>query len=340
MGWKPWFEPEEPEELGMNAPAAHGPAERDSGEVYLYNKEIVAAVNVAWATGRPLLLRGRPGTGKSTLAKNVAKTLGRAFEEVVVTSGTRKEDLLWRFDAVRRLADAQVTKDQESGLKPDEAYVLPGPLWWAFDATSAATQMGKADEVLLERRKEKNHHDPDTEWVILIDEIDKADPDVPNDLLGPLGSMRFRVDPLGQDVVARAVPADTEAEKRIEEEKKRPLVFITTNEERTLPAAFVRRCVVLHLEPPKKDVLVKIAKAHFQRALAEERVTENALGTLADRFVRMRDGDMKGERDLSTAEFIDAIDAAIDLDVSMADDDEWELLAQVALRKVPVKREA
>lgn len=156
--------------------------------------EVVLAVNVALKTGRPLLLFGPPGSGKSTLAPNVARILGWEYYAHVVTARTEPEDLLWRFDALKRLNDAQAKQ-----LVDDMGhYYTKGPLWRAFAAPG-----GKRS-------------------VVLIDEIDKADPDLPNSLLGPLGSLSF------------PVPWDDEQSVSVPPERA-PFVVITTNDERELP---------------------------------------------------------------------------------------------------------
>ena len=112
------------------------------GLVYRMPPELHLAVEVALTTGRPLLLRGEPGTGKSSLAPYLARRLGWRYYEYVVTSATMASDLLWRFDAVRRLADAQAQR-----VKPESEYVEPGVLWWALDRTSAESQSKQAGTV-------------------------------------------------------------------------------------------------------------------------------------------------------------------------------------------------
>ncbi len=212
------------------------------GSVYVYTDRIVLAVNVALVTHRPLLLRGPPGSGKSSLAHNVARVLGRRYYQAVITSRTQARDLQWTFDALHRLRDAQAKEPN----KPLASYIEPGALWWAFDPGTARRRGGEDDP------KVPDALPPGTGGrragaVVLLDEIDKADPDTPNNLLVPLGSLEFVVSDLNLTVSAR-VP---------------PLVFITTNEERELPRAFLRRCVTLKLDPPNQDRLVAIAKAHF-----------------------------------------------------------------------------
>jgi MoxR-like ATPase len=269
------------------------------GGGYVHDDEgrIELAVNLALATGRPLLVRGVPGTGKSSLAKSVASGLGWRYYEHVVSSRTQARDLLWTFDAVKRLGDAQV----EDRLKEDAAYITPGVLWWAF-ARGQAAAYGKPDPagaVVSDRA------------VVLIDEIDKADPDVPNDLLVPLGSLQFDVD---ETPVVATEP---------------PLVIITTNEERDLPRAFLRRCVTLTLEPPDDDRLTRIARAHFKDA-----VDADTLSTIliSYRAVQARQEE-RGAPQASIAEFLDAVAAARNLGAKPGDASVWELVAELTLDK-------
>ena len=218
---------------------------------YVYDEDegnrIELAVNVALAAERPLLVRGVPGTGKSSLAADVARRLGWRYYEVVVSSRTQARDLQWTFDAVERLSDAQVAgtagTDARRRLRDDAAYVRPGALWWAFDRESASRR-GLTDDELREQglRRERDPEAPREEpaggGARRRDR--QGRPDVPNDLLVPLGSFRFEVDRLkSQDKPVQVVAA------------RAPLVIITTNEERDLPQAFLRRCVTLRLEPPK-----------------------------------------------------------------------------------------
>ena len=162
------------------------------GDVYVYNPRTILTLNVVLATGRPLLISGEPGSGKSMLAMNVAALMGCSFYKETVTSRTQASDLLWTFDTLRRLSDAQ-TSGQD--LLPKKYYVDPGTLWWAFDPQTAE-QRGLSG--LPPAHKEHLAIDPgvapqrrhEEKAVVLLDEIDKADPDVPNDLLEPFDSGR------------------------------------------------------------------------------------------------------------------------------------------------------
>src|SRR5262249_22889886 len=149
--------------------------------------------------------------------------------------------LLWDFDLLRRFRDAQAKE-----LKRDADYLTPRALWWAFNPESAKRRglpEGERPEVVAIDPSETKGKDS----VVLIDEIDKADPDVPNNLLVTLGSLQFPPPPLGGTKVEHVPP---------------PLVFITSNDERDLPAAFVRRCIVLYLKEPYRDRLIEIATEH------------------------------------------------------------------------------
>src|SRR5262249_12388908 len=153
------------------------PGDRRDGGVYVYNGHIILAVRVALATGRPLLVRGSSGSGKSSLARHAARVLRWRYYEKVVTSRTQAQDLLWEVDHLRRLQDAQATK-LRGGY---QRYVRPGVFWWAFDRAKAAGQAARSR--LAGRgtaRLDPNLGDDHERAVVLVDEIDKADPDVPN----------------------------------------------------------------------------------------------------------------------------------------------------------------
>jgi MoxR-like ATPase len=264
------------------------------GSVYVYDDAIVLAVNVALVTGRPLLVAGPPGSGKSSLALNVALKLGWEYIEEVISSRTQARDLLWHFDVVGRLRDAQAGDD----VKDPGRYIQRGVLWKAF---TFATEGRRA--------------------VVLLDEIDKADPDVPNNLLVALGSLAFTVEETGEQVVARADSA--------------PLVVITTNDERELSKPFLRRCIVLSLPPPNSPRLVEIARAHDLGGSVE------LYAELAQLVGRLRgEAVQRGLPPPSTAEFLDTVRACIALRIAPSPDgddrpgsDEWELLKKTTLLK-------
>jgi MoxR-like ATPase len=220
----------------------------------------VAAINAALAINRPLLVLGEPGIGKTQLALAAATALGRAYIPFVVDSRTEARDLLWRFDAVARLAAAQVGKrgdgqklaSSEHLMVPadpmaEQNFVVPGPLWWAFDwegAQKAADSTGAAPPSERAELARTNGS------VVLIDEIDKADSDVPNGLLEALGAGRFRPQGWSDAITCKGVP---------------PLIIITSNQERPLPDAFIRRCLVLHLEfPDTREAQIEFLLARAQ----------------------------------------------------------------------------
>jgi MoxR-like ATPase len=288
MSYKPLFDP-----------ATQTRARPEGAPPYVYESGLQLAVNVALAAKRPLLLRGTPGGGKSSLARDVAYCLERRYEEEVVTSRTQAQDLLYRFDAVRRLADAQ------AGAKRDDAcYVEPGILWRALNAPSAR-QLG----VGVPARAT-----PDRGVVVLLDEIDKADPDVPNDLLVVLDQRWFWVRELGRRV---------EAEANLD-----LFLVITTNGERDLPVAFVRRCVALEIAAPERPRMKKIAKEHFSEV--DDALLEGVLDVL-DALTR----DAKGAqlRAPSTAEVIDALRACRDLGIVDISSPQWKDVAEAAMWK-------
>ena len=207
----------------------------------------VQSINAALAAERPLLLRGEPGVGKSQLARAAAQVLGRAFVSKVIDARTEPRDLLFRYDAVRRLAAAQVAGTPGgAGLAglAEENFVTPGPLWWAFAWTSALSRTRSST-----RPWTPQGWSPPDGVVVLLDEMDKADSAVPNGLLEALGDGRFE-DPQGRP---------------IERGEQAPLVIVTTNEERELPNAFMRRCMVHHMRPgdPIVEWLVERGRAHF-----------------------------------------------------------------------------
>lgn len=302
----------EPERLQRRSPhpslrTSDGGDGRD-GRVYVYYEDKIAlAVNVAIVTRRPLLLSGPSGSGKSTLALNVALSLGWRYYEHVVTSKTEAADFLYRFDTIRRLNDAQAKET----LLPKAAYVEPGVLWWAFDRSGARR---RGDESLPEKLWADDPCKIDAERaVVLIDEIDKAEADVPNALLVPLGSLQFPVEPI-VETVKTDVP---------------PLIFITTNGERELPLAFMRRCVVLALKDPHEDQLVEIARAHITDAGDHE----GLFRAVAKHIIGMGQGGAEKHRlRPSTAEYLDTLHACIKLGIS-PDDPRFADLSHITLRK-------
>jgi MoxR-like ATPase len=208
-----------------------------SASWHQWSQAEIDALMLAYAARRPLLVRGEPGTGKTQLARAAADFLGWWLHVETIHPRFEPHELLYRFDAVRRLADAQA---RESKLN-DHDYWKPGVLWKAYGWDSALPFLG-ADE--KDPGKPKGH-------VVLIDEIDKADSDLPNSLLEILSQRSFRVEPVKEPIGGPSVQA--------------PLVVVTTNEERELPAAFLRRCIVLSLAADTDYVewLKSRGTAHF-----------------------------------------------------------------------------
>ena len=226
MKWT--FEPNK-QPRQVNLPAVGGGPKR----VHLFDQPMIDAVEAAVAARRPLLVRGEPGTGKSQLARAAAKALGWAYIRHTVDARCEPGELCYSSDAVARLARAQVlgalgkqAQDVETELDPAK-FVRPGPLWWLFHWESAAERKGRT-----QTPANPDGGNEESGRLLLLDEIDKADPDLPNSLLEVFGEGRFQVTETGELITRQDMPL---------------LVMITTNEERALPNAFLRRCLVLHL---------------------------------------------------------------------------------------------
>ncbi len=239
---------------------------------------IVNAVKAALAAQRPLLVRGEPGTGKSQLARAVAHLLGRQFVSEVMNARSESQDLICRFDAVGRLAKAQTLKIEadsdeaiREALRP-EKYIAPGVLWWVLDWQSANDVYEKS-EYKLQRPELPPDWKPGHGSVLLIDEIDKADAELPNGLLETLGNNAVTI-PWVNKVLGK-------------DNSVAPFIIISTNEERELPPAFVRRCVVLNIRLPEEDKLenwlVERGALHFGGQCKEDIRREAARQLLKDR---------------------------------------------------------
>lgn len=203
-----------------------------STDRYIATDELTMAVNAAVTLQRPLLVKGEPGTGKTELARQVAASLGMALIEWHVKSTTRAQQGLYEYDAVSRLRDSQLGDERVHDVRN---YIRKGKLWQAFEA---------------ERRV-----------VLLIDEVDKADIEFPNDLLQELDRMEFHVYETGETVRA----------------KERPVVIITSNNEKDLPDAFLRRCFFHFIRFPDAATLRAIVDVHFpgiKEALLTEALTQ------------------------------------------------------------------
>ena len=185
---------------------------------YVATGDLTVAVNAAIALQRPLLVKGEPGTGKTELARQIADALGLPILEWTVKSTTKAQQGLYEYDAVSRLRDSQLG---DARVQDVSNYIRKGMLWQAFDA--------------------------DERVVLLIDEIDKADIEFPNDLLQELDRMEFHVYETGETIRA----------------KQRPIVIITSNNEKELPDAFLRRCFFHYIQFPAPEIMAQIVDVHF-----------------------------------------------------------------------------
>ncbi|WP_340107481.1 MoxR family ATPase [Pikeienuella sp. HZG-20] len=190
----------------------------DGTRDYVATGDLTVAVNAAITLERPLLVKGEPGTGKTELARQIAKALDLPLLEWNVKSTTRAQQGLYEYDAVSRLRDSQLGDDRVGDVAN---YIRKGKLWEAFEA--------------------------DGKVVLLIDEIDKADIEFPNDLLQELDRMEFFVYETGETIRA----------------KQRPIVIITSNNEKELPDAFLRRCFFHYIRFPDADVMQEIVDVHY-----------------------------------------------------------------------------
>ena len=279
----------EGEVIEIGAPSGH------HRTAHVIDRRSVVAINAALATGRPLLVRGEPGVGKSQLARASAVKLERWFLRHAVDATTEPLDLLYTVDAVARLAEAHLVGALGHGSRDDvavEKFIRPGALWWAYDWQSAEAQMRRAGSSLAVASIERFGGQG---TVLLIDEIDKADSAVPNALLDALGHRKFDVPGFGT----------------VEMSAARPLVVITTNEERSLPDAFLRRCFVLHLELPDNDGDAAVREALQARGAAHFPGCDSALLAQAAALIATRRVVTRRERlpAPGVAEYIDLLDA-------------------------------
>jgi MoxR-like ATPase len=279
--------------------------------VYVYDEKTIRAVNVAGVTGRPLLVEGPSGCGKSSLAEHVAHVMDWDLYTFTVTSRTQAGDLLYRIDQLKRLRDAS-TGNPVTDLS---CYIEPGVLWEAFDKEGAAARTASARQSVELDPFRVPVKGRGRGTVVLLDEIDKADPDVPNNLLLPLGSFRFSVNELSVDRREFHVYA-----QRI------PLVILTTNNERRLPDAFLRRCVNLMVSQPNQQRFIDAGTVHFPNA------SRQTIETIADLL-------LKGATTKSvpsTAEYLDTVRACIALGIDPNGAD-WQWLKQITAWK-PARR--
>ncbi|WP_417257510.1 AAA family ATPase [Celeribacter sp.] len=209
-----------------------------STDRYVAPPDLTVAVNAAIALERPLLVKGEPGTGKTELARQVADALGLKMVEWSIKSSTRAQQGLYDYDAVSRLRDSQLGDPRVADISN---YIRKGKLWQAFES--------------------------DERVVLLIDEIDKADIEFPNDLLQELDKMEFHVYETGEMVRA----------------KHRPVIIITSNNEKELPDAFLRRCFFHYIRFPDEAVMRQIVNVHFPQ------IKERLLATALTQFYEIRD---------------------------------------------------
>jgi MoxR-like ATPase len=254
---------------------------------YIPESDLVKAVNLAILLKRPLLIMGQPGCGKSKLAQAVAYELYHQqrgneitqdyrnfYFEWNIKSSSRAKDGLYEYDAIERLGDSQIKKaDREAGREDlkKEAYIRDRPLGQAI--------------------KESEEDKP---TILLIDEIDKADIDFPNDLLNEIDKGEYTI---------------TET-NTVEKAKHQPIIFITSNAEKTLPDAFLRRCLFHYIQPLKKETLENIINRRFYKGVAD--TANAALATkVVERFIAIREELKKviGEKNVSTSELLDWFEA-------------------------------
>lgn len=295
---------------------AHGEpvtGDRRDGLVYRYRSDVKFAVRIAVAVERPLLVLGPSGCGKSSLAFSLARVLGRRFYEFVVDAQTEATDLLYRFDAIRRLGDAhlaQVAGSDSVGAswRSIHPFIEPGPLWWVIDhasaprrgAPSAPPGTAAVDPGIWLEGRRPGDGSVVPGAVLLIDEIDKGDNDLTNSLLVPLGSQQFVIRETGD-----RIGASTEAAAQT-----KPLVVITSNGERQLPEAFVRRCVILTLQPPTVDELVSIGRSTFPSRARQGDADLHEIAVCLQSAV--------GPKRLNAAEYLDTVCAIDQLNVPKA----------------------
>jgi MoxR-like ATPase len=238
-----------------------------STETYIATEDLTLAVNAAITLERPLLVKGEPGTGKTELARQVARALGMELIEWSIKSTTRAQQGLYEYDAVSRLRDSQLGDPRVHDVRN---YIKRGKLWQAFEA--------------------------DRKVVLLIDEIDKADIEFPNDLLQELDRMEFFVYETGETVRAR----------------HRPVVIITSNNEKELPDAFLRRCFFHFIRFPDAETLAAIVRVHFPG------IKEALLATALTQFFEVRETPGLKKRP-STSEMLDWLKLILAEDLSPED---------------------
>ncbi|NDY82871.1 MoxR family ATPase [Orrella sp. NBD-18] len=241
----------------------------DGTERYVATDDLKLAVNAALTLQRPLLIKGEPGTGKTMLAEEVAAALGRPLLQWHIKSTTKAHQGLYEYDAVSRLRDSQLGDEK---VKDIHNYIVQGVLWQAFVSPDPV--------------------------VLLIDEIDKADIEFPNDLLRELDQMEFHVYETRQTIKAL----------------NRPLVIITSNNEKDLPDAFLRRCFFHYIRFPDRETLKSIVDVHYPNLHAD------VLRAALDTFFALRDAPGLKKKP-STSEFLDWLRLLIAEDATAAEID-------------------
>ena len=237
--------------------------EFSSTKDYVSTKDLTVAVNASITLERPLLVKGEPGTGKTELARQVANALKLEIIEWNIKSTTKAQQGLYEYDAITRLRDSQLG---DSRIQDISNYIIKGKLWEAFQAKKKI--------------------------VLLIDEIDKADIEFPNDLLLELDKMEFFVYETKENIVA----------------KNRPIVIITSNNEKELPDAFLRRCIFHYINFPERDVMEQIVEVHFPK------VKKKLIAEALDIFFELRE--IPGlKKNPSTSELIDWIKLLLSDDI-------------------------
>ena len=236
-------------------------------DAYVATDDLAVAVNAAITLERPLLVKGEPGTGKTELARQVAAGLGLDLIEWTVKSTTRAQQGLYEYDAVSRLRDSQLG---DARVQDVANYIRRGKLWEACDR--------------------------DDRCVLLIDEVDKADVEFPNDLLGELDRMEFHVYETGETVRAR----------------RRPVVIVTSNNEKELPDAFLRRCFFHYIRFPDRETLEKIVAVHHPG------IKNDLLAEALTRFYAIRDHQGVKKKP-STSEVLDWLKLLLTEDLTAKD---------------------
>ena len=232
---------------------------------YIATDDLRMAVNAAVTLERPILVKGEPGTGKTQLALEVARALGKPLYEWHIKSTTKAQQGLYEYDAVARLRDSQLGDDRVHDIAN---YIVRGKIWEAFES--------------------------EEQPVLLIDEIDKADIEFPNDLLRELDRMEFYVYETKQLVEAR----------------HRPIIVITSNNEKELPDAFLRRCFFHYIKFPDKETMTEIVNVHYPD------LKKDLLAAALDAFYRVRD--VRGlKKKPSTSELLDWIKLLLAEDIPL-----------------------